>query len=474
MKNLLLLSSLVLATSGQAQTQPAIPSAPPPAISSPPPVAAPAAPGKRVTERLAPNRPSLVQPVARKAAAPELPREPAPSQLTKDMYQAFMRDNLELADLLIQQGADINCRNCNDLPLLWRAMYMASGAGVEPIRWVLAHGGNPNITLLNSPDQKTALMVYLENSMSPSLRRATHGAVIPSPLLAGMLDRGGDVHARTTAGETPLHFLSRGVDFYYTSLDMTLLHQFLIHLDQVLAKGADINARDSQGRTPLWQVVSHHCSVELVRAYRQRGADMNAKTEDGTSLRDVAYAKAVAGDTKCNAVLAELSASSAPAPARAPTAAAVPDQPDLAQAGLSGSWRGVLKLASPQVVTLGVAGTIDASGQVALRSESGLSSVGQVESVQEDTFSIRLRSRAGAGQTFLDGSTETPEFRVQGRLSAGVLRGQYQATYDAGEFVLCKDGAPAIAQCSVAAPQPSLANALSGLLEAFKGLAGPR
>lgn len=39
---------------------------------------------------------------------------PEPSKVTRDFEKAFYLGNLEIAELLLQQGADINCPNCND------------------------------------------------------------------------------------------------------------------------------------------------------------------------------------------------------------------------------------------------------------------------------------------------------------------------------------------------------------------------
>ena len=48
---------------------------------------------------------------------------PPPSQVSKDLYKSIRSGNFQIAELLIQQGGDINCLNCGDenLPLLYFA-----------------------------------------------------------------------------------------------------------------------------------------------------------------------------------------------------------------------------------------------------------------------------------------------------------------------------------------------------------------
>lgn len=77
------------------------------------------------------------------------PKLPAPSKITQDFYNSYLSGNMELAVLLLQQGADINCRNCGeDAPLLAHALGRSLNrhAGVaDHITWLLSRGADPNV-----------------------------------------------------------------------------------------------------------------------------------------------------------------------------------------------------------------------------------------------------------------------------------------------------------------------------------------
>jgi hypothetical protein len=207
--------------------------------------------------------------------------------------------------MLIQQGADINCPNCELPPLLLYSIWQSRNLPADSISWMLARGGNPNVTWAQGGIENTALMEYIwSDSHQPhgiSLRYGSGEENLAT--LKRLLDAGGDAQAKTVAGDTLLHLLSQDVFLSYPE------HRqyFTRYLDLLLARGLDINAVDSLGQTPLWVAVSKVCDVDLVRVYQQRGADLSIKAKDGTGLRDLAYKAAVGGDVRCNALMAYLS-----------------------------------------------------------------------------------------------------------------------------------------------------------------------
>lgn len=92
---------------------------------------------------------------SQKAAARPLP---PPSKTTLNLIEAIRAGNYEMAEILLREGGDINCRNCNYdgvPPLL--ALYDAE-RGHNPNRrlvWMLSHGANPNVSDKNG---RTPLM----------------------------------------------------------------------------------------------------------------------------------------------------------------------------------------------------------------------------------------------------------------------------------------------------------------------------
>lgn len=473
---------LLLASFGilvQAQEQPAIPRAAPVPIKTPSALATPAtAPVQKAPSGPEPVKKSAVTtkatPVLAKpsvqavARAPVLvPQVPPPSKVTRDFYEAFMGSNLELADMLLKQGADINCTNCGQFPPLSRALNEFPDPSLNLVGWVLERGGNPNIAYW--PQQRDGKTIFLAFSGGFERMLAWYGEGVYS-LTKQLLDAGADVHASTQTGQTALHLLGNNAGLF--SLGSQKGPYFTKFLDVLLDAGADINAKDFEGRTPLMVSAQKICSLELIKQFQKRHADLRVQSSNGTTIRDMAYSGAVSGNKECNPVLAYLdSGVQAETPMSAPALTqgvaaqlATPDK-------LTGSWRGVLKLSSPSDATIAVTGEVRAGGQVSLKSATGVESLGRIDAVQGERVAMTLRSRAPQGQKFPNGSTETAEFKVNGSARDGVLRGLYQATYDAGEFILCKEGAVAIPECAAPAAANDLARAVGGLLGVLKAIA---
>jgi ankyrin repeat protein len=89
-----------------------------------------------------------------------------------------------------------------------------------------------------------------------------------------LLEKGADVNAKGSFGQTPLHdAASRG---------------FLDAMKLFLSKGADVNAKDRWDETPLHFAVDNKLP-EVVKILLEKGADVNAKDLSGrTSLNGAA------------------------------------------------------------------------------------------------------------------------------------------------------------------------------------------
>jgi ankyrin repeat protein len=90
----------------------------------------------------------------------------------------------------------------------------------------------------------------------------------PEELLAvsSLLDRGADVNARNSAGQTPL--LEAAQNGHVKAMGI------------FLSRGADVNARDDHGRTAL-MIAAGAEDVKMVRLLLSKGADVNVKDESG-------------------------------------------------------------------------------------------------------------------------------------------------------------------------------------------------
>ncbi|MDD2926146.1 hypothetical protein [Rhodoferax sp.] len=409
----------------------------------------------------------LVQEVARVPVV--TPQVPAPSKVTQDFYKAFDSGNIELADMLFKQGADINCTNCGSVSPMGGAV-LYGGASFDLIGWVLERGGNPNIaTFRQNQDGMSAFMTF--NAKLRDQMFKYRGGLLP--LAQRLIDAGADVKSTTnTTKQTVLHLLSGRETAWLFPSTSDYKAIFLKYMDMLIAAGADINAKDLDGYTPVMLAANYSCGVMLLQVYQQRGADLSLRAEDGTTVRDIVYKKAIAGEKRCNPVLAYLDSG---AQVVAPLSAPALTQGDVAHFvmpdKLIGNWRGVLKLSSPTITTMAATGEVTAGGEINLKAATGVNSQGRINTIQGDRVGMTLRSRAPQGQKFPNGSTETAEFKVNGSAKDGVLRGVYQATYDAGEFILCKEGMVAIPECDAPASVNDLARAVGGLIGVLKAIA---
>ncbi|KAH9176597.1 ankyrin repeat-containing domain protein [Lactarius sanguifluus] len=153
----------------------------------------------------------------------------------RPLHIASYVNHLEILRSLVAGGADVNARD-ND----WVAINMASGSGhLEVVRYLLENGADPNVRALNG----TALFQALEGD---------HSEVVEL-----LLKYGADINVPDSSGETPLYLASeRG------------------HLKvarELLERGADIYAKNLAGATAL-QVAETGGNQDMVQLLLQYGA----------------------------------------------------------------------------------------------------------------------------------------------------------------------------------------------------------
>lgn len=448
-------------------TNPSKPVTPAPAVSESKSATAAPKPSKTVNQNHRIGTP--VKPV-------ETVQFPPPSQESKDFHSAILHGNLQMAELLFRQGADVNCLNCGNpigvTPLLYAASSpYVSGGQQAMLSWLLGHGAD--INLQSFPQKKSPIMLLASYTDS-------------ADALSYMLQAGANVMLKDVNGATALHYLSLRpiADSPYYSPASNPHTKWLRNLRQILAGGLSINATNDEGVTPLMLAVSQACLPGIVRDYLSLGADASIKNAAGETAASMAYKRAIASnDSRCNEAYTLLSAAASNSAARGNGGSGSgSDRPALAGAsGLGGSiageWIGYIKVKSPSQATVPVSGSISASGQVLLSAQTGVTTTGQVETVGNDGLTFLLKSKAPAGKTFVDGTTEGAEFRVDATRSGDVIRGSYISPIETGDFFLCTRGTyqsnaacRGDAMAGTGNPLKDLGNALDSINKVLSGL----
>ena len=210
------------------------------------------------------------------------------------LHWAAFRGRKEVAELLINEGADVNAKN---------------QAGATPLDKAIGKNWDETVSLLRKHGGKTSEELNPPTTKTPDI--SIHGAAevgnieaVKQHLVAGadvntkdkwgwtplsraarsghkeavelLIDNGADVNAMRSGGGTPLSYAA------------SWGHEEIVEL--LIAKGAKVDAKDDCGLTPLHLVAStsHNEIVELLIA---KGADVNAKDDDGRTPLDIVLAQ---------------------------------------------------------------------------------------------------------------------------------------------------------------------------------------
>lgn len=202
-----------------------------------------------------------------------------PSKATLGFYQAAASANYDMMDLYLQQGADINCRNCDskgNTPLLNALPEYRSTA--QCIRWLVEHGADVNIA---NADGITPLMLGVPLSFNG------YGSD-KAQIINLLLDKGAITTAQDIKGNTPLAYLPKPIVNEY---NQGLKRAFSLPLISLLEHGANINAADHQGETALMDAAKE-CSEYSVETLLANKADPTIKNKLGQTALDIAIEKA--------------------------------------------------------------------------------------------------------------------------------------------------------------------------------------
>jgi ankyrin repeat protein len=166
---------------------------------------------------------------------------------------ALARNDLQMAELLYQHGADMDVRGNDERTAL---TYASEEGHLDTVWWLLNHGADPNAR---------------EKAGWTSL----HDAVLSNSLEVArlLLDHNANIEAQTARGRTPLHLASR--DGY---LDIVRL---------LLSRGAKVNPRTNGQFTPL-HLAARDGNLEAARVLLEHGADVDAREDEDRTAFDIA------------------------------------------------------------------------------------------------------------------------------------------------------------------------------------------
>jgi ankyrin repeat protein len=218
----------------------------------------------------------------------------------RPLLMALLNDQLDIARLLLEHGANPNADDFWGRTPLFAAVeyrnldmnnrdqdspttnYVDREPLLAMIEELIAHGANVNAQTREVPPSRRWLYSLGDVSwvdftgQTPFLRAALSGDVAAMRLL---LEHGADPNLPTQAGTTPL-MAAAGVNWVvaqtYTESNSSLLEA----IDICFEHGADVNATNSMGLTALLGAANRG-SNEIIEKLVERGARLDVKDKEG-------------------------------------------------------------------------------------------------------------------------------------------------------------------------------------------------
>jgi len=208
---------------------------------------------------------------------------------------AITNNQPDTADLLIQNGAEINSSDFWGRTPLWSAVemrdieYSRSGEHhvdrerlLQLIRELLDRGASPNARTAEVPPTRRFLMGLGDLSwvdftgQTPFLRAALSGDLTVMKLL---LEKGADPSIPTFSGTTAL-MAAAGINWV---INQTFTEESATQIEALklcLEKGADINAANSMGLTPVFGAANRGAD-DILAFLVEHGARLDVKDKEG-------------------------------------------------------------------------------------------------------------------------------------------------------------------------------------------------
>ena len=214
------------------------------------------------------------------------------------LHLASSCGHAEVAELLIERGADVNARSIyRETPL-----HLASLNGrIEMVNLLVREGADLNarnqdgstpLHVACSGDQKEVVELLLEkgadinaksdyDKATPLHTASRYGFEKVAMLL---LRNGANVNAQDNEGESPLW---GAMSFCIQLEELDIGSNDISIIKMLVENGSDVNEKNNHGLTPL-HLASNHGYGELVQYLLETGAEVSAKNEDGnTPLHEV-------------------------------------------------------------------------------------------------------------------------------------------------------------------------------------------